>query len=202
VATGTRPRDLGLPDEGRLVGRGVSYCATCDGFFFKGREVFVVGGGNAAVYEALHLSTVCSKVVLVHRRDSLRAEKIRQEQLFNAPNVSVIWDSKVSGIIEDGGKVAGVRVENVKTGKSAEYPASALFVAIGHEPNTAIFNGGLELDPAGYVATAPDSTAASVEGVFAAGDVRNPRFRQVVIAAAEGAKAAMEAADFLLRPAA
>jgi thioredoxin reductase (NADPH) len=198
VATGTSPRELGLENEKKLVGRGVSYCATCDGFFFKDKEVFVAGGGNAAVYEALHLSTICSKVTLVHRRDSLRAEKIRQEQLFKSPNITVMWDSKVAEIVEADGKLAGLKIENVKTGTSAEYPAAALFVAIGHEPNTGAFKDSVDLDEHGYIKALPDSTATSRDGVFAAGDVKNPRFRQVVIAAAEGAKAAMEAMDFLL----
>ncbi|MDR1476885.1 MAG: FAD-dependent oxidoreductase, partial [Rickettsiales bacterium] len=159
VATGTRPRELGLANENRLVGHGVSYCATCDGFFFKGKDVFVAGGGNAAVYEALHLSTVCSRVTLVHRRDSLRAEKIRQEQLFKTPNIIVMWDSKVVEILEDGGKLSGLKIENVKTGAASEYPAAALFVAIGHEPNTGVFKGLVDLDEYGYIKSLPDSTA-------------------------------------------
>jgi thioredoxin reductase (NADPH) len=199
VATGTSPRGLGLENEKKLIGRGVSFCATCDGFFFKGRDVFGVGGGNAAVYEALHLSTVCKSVTLVHRRDSLRAEKLRQDQLLSTPNISVIWDSKIAALLEAEGKLSGVKLENLKTGEAKEYKAAALFVAIGHDPNTGLFKDSLELDGHGYIKTAPDSTATSVPGVFAAGDVKNPRFRQVVIAAADGAKAAMEANDFLLR---
>lgn len=198
VATGTSPRRLDLPNEEKLIGRGVSFCATCDGFFFKGKDVFVVGGGNTAVYEALHLATICRSVTLVHRRDALRAEKLRQEQLLATPNISVMWDSKVAGLVEAEDRLSAVKIENAKTGQVEELAAAALFVAVGHDPNTGLFNGSLDLDGNGYIVSRPDSTATSVPGLFAAGDVKNPRFRQVVIAAADGAKAAMEANDFLL----
>ncbi|MDR2098889.1 MAG: thioredoxin-disulfide reductase [Rickettsiales bacterium] len=200
AATGTVPVRLGLPNEEKLTGRGVSYCATCDGFLYKGKDVFVVGGGNAAVYEALHLSTVCRHVTIVHRRDAFRAEELNQKRLFAAPNISAAWNSVVDGIVESDGKVAGVKVKSVKTGEISEYPASALFISIGHTPNTGLFKGQVELDAKGYIATMPDSMRTGRDGFFAAGDVRNPRFRQVVIAAASGAQAAMEAAEYLAVP--
>ena len=200
IATGASYRKLGLPNEARLTGHGVSYCATCDGFFFRDKEVFVIGGGNTAVYEALYLSTVCKKVTVVHRRDAFTAEKINQKHLFETPNISVIWDSVVSEILEGegGNSVSGLKLKNTKTGAETEYPADGIFIAVGNVPNTTLFAGKLDLNPSGYIKTKADLCATSVDGVFAAGDVKSPKFKQVVIAAGSGAQAAMEANTYLL----
>ena len=195
VATGTAHRKLGLANEASLVGKGVSYCATCDGFFFKGKDVFVVGGGNSAVYETLYLSTICKSVTLVHRRNELKAEEINRRALTEAGNVTLLMESTVEEIVERGGRLAALVIKTPEGVK--EFAASALFVSIGVEPATAFLGGALELDAQGYIKCAPDSCATSVEGVFAAGDVKNPRYRQAVIAAASGAQAAMEARAFL-----
>ncbi len=198
IATGASCRTLGLPNEKKLTGHGVSYCATCDGFFFRDKEVFVVGGGNTAVYEALHLSTVCSKVTVIHRRDHFTAENINQKHFFDTPNCSVIWKSTLDEIVEKDGKVSAIKVKNVDTGEITEYSTEGVFIAIGNKPNTDIFAGQIELDDAEYIKTKPDFCATNVDGVFAAGDVKNPHFKQVVIAAASGAQAAMEATEYLL----
>jgi len=200
IATGASYRKLGLSNEEKLTGHGVSYCATCDGFFFRDKEVFVIGGGNTAVYEALHLSTVCKKVTMVHRRDVFTAEQINQKHLFETPNISVIWNSVVDEITEgEGGlSVKGIKLKNVKTGEVTEYPTDGIFIAVGNVPNTSIFKGKVELTDAGYIKTKSDLCATSIDGVFAAGDVKNPRFKQVVIAAGSGAQAAMEANEYLL----
>ena len=199
VATGAQARWLGLESEERFRGFGVSACATCDGFFFRDREVIVVGGGNTAVEEALYLTHHASRVSVVHRRDSLRAEKILQERLFANPKVAMIWDHVVDDIIgtEDPPGVTGVRLRDAKSGKIREIATDGVFVAIGHVPTTALFRGALDMDAEGYVRTAADSTATSVPGVFAAGDVQDKVFRQAVTAAGTGCMAALEAEKFL-----
>jgi thioredoxin reductase (NADPH) len=199
ICTGAQARWLGLPSEQRLRGSGVSACATCDGFFFRGKEICIVGGGNTAVEEAIFLTNFATKVTLIHRRNSLRAEKIMQDRLFQNPKIAVVWDSTVTEVIGEGepATVAGVRIKNVKSGKETVLPAQGLFVAIGHDPATALFRGQLEIDKEGYIVTAPDSTATSIPGVFAAGDVKDKVFRQAVTAAGMGCMGALEADRFL-----
>ncbi len=195
LATGAKAKWLGLESEKRLMGRGVSACATCDAFFFKGKRVFVVGGGDTAVEEALFLTKFASSVTLVHRRDALRASKIMQERIRKNPKVAFLWDSVIDDIV---GRetVEGVRIRNVKTGEAAEHKADGLFVAIGHTPSTALVQGQLELQENGYVKT-DGRTRTSVEGVFAAGDVMDSLYRQAVTAAGSGCMAALEAERFL-----
>lgn len=199
IATGASARWLGLPTEKKFQGYGVSGCATCDGFFFRGKEVMVIGGGNTAVEEALYLTNHASKVTLVHRRDSLRAEKITQEKLFNHPKVTVIWDSVLEEVIGTEGplNVTGAKIKNLKTGKVSEIKLDGIFIAIGHKPNTDIFKGKVELDSDGYVVTTPGSTKTNIDGVFAAGDVQDKIFRQAVTAAGTGCMSALEAAKYL-----
>ncbi len=201
IATGAKAKWLGLPSENRFKGYGVSACATCDGFFYRGMPVVVVGGGNTAVEEALYLSQLADKVTLVHRRESLRAEKILQDRLFKTPNVEAIWDSvveEICGTDENGPtRVTHVRLRNVKTGIYAEIPADGVFVAIGHAPATELFLGQVEAKPNGYLKTAPFSTATNVPGVFAAGDVADEIYRQAVTAAGMGCMAALEAERWL-----
>jgi thioredoxin reductase (NADPH) len=199
ICTGAQARWLGLPSEQRLRGSGVSACATCDGFFFRGKEVCIVGGGNTAVEEAIFLTNFATKVTLIHRRNSLRAEKIMQDRLFQNPKIAVIWDSMVTEVTGEGepATVTGVRIKNIKTGKETLLPAQGLFVAIGHDPATALFRGQLDIDKEGYIVTAPDSTATSIPGVFAAGDVKDKVFRQAVTAAGMGCMGALEADRFL-----
>ncbi len=196
IATGAQARWLGIPSEDAFQGFGVSACATCDGFFYRGKEVVVIGGGNSAVEEALFLTNFATKVTLIHRRDSLRAEKIAQDRLFRNPKIAVVWDSAIDEILGDTDpvrSVTGVRVKNVKTGATEVIKTDGVFVAIGHTPSTALFKGKVAMDDEGYIITAPDSTATSVEGVFAAGDVKDKTFRQAVTAAGMGCMAALEA---------
>jgi thioredoxin reductase (NADPH) len=199
IATGAQAKWLGLPSEEKLKGHGVSACATCDGFFFKGKEVAVVGGGNTAVEEALFLTNFATDVALIHRRDSLRADKTNQMRLERNPKIRVLWDSVVEEVLGGGEPktVTGVKVKNVKTGSVDVLSRDGLFVAIGHTPATEIFRGQLDMDEEGYIRTAPDSTKTSVPGVFAAGDVKDKVFRQAVTAAGMGCMAALEAEKFL-----
>ncbi|MBI3514107.1 MAG: thioredoxin-disulfide reductase [Proteobacteria bacterium] len=199
VCTGASARWLGLPSEERFRGFGVSACATCDGFFFRERAVAVIGGGNTAVEEALYLTNHASSVTLVHRRDQLRAEKILQTRLFSHPKVTVVWDSVVDEVVggDEPPHVTAVKLRNVKTGAVAALPVEGVFVAIGHTPATELFRGKLDMDAEGYIKTAADSTATSVPGVFAAGDVKDKVFRQAVTAAGMGCMGALEAEKFV-----
>ena len=204
VATGAKAQWLGLPSEEKFKGFGVSACATCDGFFFRGKTVIVVGGGNSAVEEALYLANIASKVILVHRRDRLRSERILQERLFARPNVEIRWNRAIDEIL---GAQAPLSVERVRlrdtvNGAVEEVAADGVFVAIGHKPATELFAGQLDLKPGGYIKTAPDSTATNIEGVFAAGDVADDKYRQAVTAAGLGCMAALEAERWLVAQAA
>jgi len=199
LATGAQARWLDLPSEQKFKGFGVSACATCDGFFYRGREVLVIGGGNTAVEEALFLTNFASKVTIVHRRDHFRAERILQERLFKNPKIKVVWDCAIDEIRGDENptKVTRVRLKNVKTGALTELPADGVFIAIGHAPATELVAGKVKLKPSGYVEVAPNSTATSVPGLFAAGDVADEVYRQAVTAAGLGCMAALEAERFL-----
>jgi len=199
LATGAQARWLELPSEQKFRGFGVSACATCDGFFFRNKEVLVVGGGNTAVEEALFLTNFATKVTLIHRRDSLRAEKILQDRLFKNSKIEVVWNTALDQVTgeTDPLKVTGVRLKNLTTGATTEKTIDGVFIAIGHQPATALVEGQLRMKPTGYVWTAPDSTATSVPGVFAAGDVTDEIFRQAVTAAGLGCMAALEAERFL-----
>ena len=199
IATGAQAKWLGLPEEQGLCGLGVSACATCDGFFYRGKEVVVVGGGNTAVEEALFLTNFASKVTLVHRRDELRAEKILQTRLFAHPKVELVWDSEVQQILTgpDGPGVSGVRLLNRKTGAVSDLKTDGVFVAIGHKPSTDLFVGQLAMNSGGYITVEAGSTRTSVPGVFAAGDVADETYRQAVTAAGLGCMAALEAERFL-----
>jgi thioredoxin reductase (NADPH) len=199
IATGAQAKWLGLPSEDKFKGYGVSACATCDGFFFKGKKVVVVGGGNTAVEEALFLTNFATNVALIHRRDELRADKTNQMRFEKNPKTRMVWDSVVEEVLGGGEPktVSGVRVRNVKTGKTSTLDAEGLFIAIGHAPATEIFRGQLDMDKEGYIRTTPDSTRTSVAGVYAAGDVKDKIFRQAVTAAGMGCMAALEAEKFL-----
>ena len=199
ICTGAQARWLGLASEEKFKGHGVSACATCDGFFYRDKEVMVIGGGNTAVEEALFLTNFASKVTLVHRRDALRSEKILQERLFKHEKIEVVWDSVLDEVLGDEQPlgVTGARIKNVKTNEVKDIKADGVFIAIGHSPATELFKGQIEMRPSGYIITAPDSTLTSVPGVYAAGDVTDETFRQAVTAAGLGCMAALEAEKYI-----
>ncbi len=200
IATGAQARWLGLPSEETFQGFGVSACATCDGFFYKGKEVIVVGGGNTAVEEALFLTNFASKVILVHRRDELRCEKILEHRLLKNEKIETLWDTTLEEILGDDGfpkGVTGARLKNVKTGEVYDRDIDGIFIAIGHKPSTEVFKGHVDMNSGGYIDTAPDSTATNIPGVFAAGDVTDEKYRQAVTAAGFGCMSALEAESWL-----
>lgn len=199
ISTGAQAKWLGLDSETKFLGFGVSGCATCDGFFFRGKEVLVVGGGNTAVEDALYVANHASKVTLIHRRDSLRAEKILQDRLFKNPKIHVIWNHVLDEVLgqEDPLSVTGVRIKDTQTGKTQELSVDGVFIAIGHVPNTKLFKGKIGLDEEGYIIGSPLTSETSIEGVFAAGDVRDKVYRQAVTAAGMGCMSALDAARFL-----
>lgn len=196
VATGASPRQMGVEGEEGLIGRGVAYCATCDGMFYKDRNVLVVGGGNSAVADALFLSKICKSVTIVHRRDSLRATKTYLKPLERAENIKILWDSKISHI-DYGEVVNGAEIENIKTGIKSYLPCDGIFVAVGRIPNTDFVNGQIDLDPQGYI-VADESTKTNLPGVYAVGDVRTKALRQIITAAADGATASKYIEDYLV----
>ena len=200
VATGAQARWLHVPGEERLKGFGVSACATCDGFFFRGKQVAVVGGGNTAVEEALYLANLAAKVTVIHRRDSFRAERVLQERLFAHPRVDVVWNAAVAEIVGSDAppSVAGLRLADIGTGQISEVPIDGVFVAIGHEPATELFRGKLDLSASGYIKVLPGTVTTSIPGVFAAGDVADDIYRQAVTAAGMGCMAALDAERFLM----
>jgi thioredoxin reductase (NADPH) len=199
ICTGAQAKWLGIPSEQKFQGFGVSGCATCDGFFYKNKEVMVVGGGNTAVEEALYLTNHASKVTVIHRRDSFRAEKILQDKLFQHPKIEVLWDSVLEEVIgtENPLSVTGARIKNIKTDSIVEHKVDGIFIAIGHSPNTKIFKGILEMDEEGYIITNPGATTTNIKGIFAAGDVQDKVYRQAIIAAGTGCMAALEAEKLL-----
>lgn len=203
ICTGAKARWLNIPSEQKFRNMGVSACATCDGFFFRNKRVAVVGGGNSAVEEALFLANLCEKVTLVHRRDELRAEKIMQQRVFDNPKIEILWDNVVEEVLGvevgqgDVPGVTGLRTKNVKTGDMTDTDLEGVFIAIGHDPATELFKGKLEMDDEGYLITEPDSTATSIPGVYAAGDVKDKTYRQAVTAAGMGCMAALEAEKYI-----
>lgn len=197
ISTGATARYLGLESEEKFKGQGVSACATCDGFFYRGQDVVVVGGGDTAAEEATYLSKLCKKVYLIHRRDELRASKAMVSRVLNTENIEVLWDSTTKEVLGDMKGVNGVLVENVKTGELRTLDVTGFFVAIGHKPNTELFKGQLDMDKNGYLVTKADSTATNIPGVFAAGDVQDHKFRQAITAAGTGCMAAIESERFL-----
>ena len=201
IATGATAKWLGLESESEYNGYGVSACATCDGFFYKGKDVAIVGGGDTAAEEATYLAKLCNKVYMIHRRDELRASKAMQKKVFETKNIEMVWDTVPLEVLGEkegfGKKVTALKVQNVKTGEQKNLKIDGFFVAIGHKPNTEVFAGQLEMDDMGYIKTKPDSTKTSVEGVFAAGDVQDHIFRQAITAAGTGCMAAIEAERWL-----
>ena len=201
VSTGASAKLLGIPSEAEYMGYGVSACATCDGFFFKNQNVVVVGGGDTAIEEASFLTKFASKVSIVHRRNKLRASKVMQQRAFSNPKIEFVWDSAVDEVLgkNEGGKksLTGVRLKNLKTGVLTDFACDGLFLGIGHQPNTKLFEGKLDMDPVGYLITKPHSTATNIPGIFAAGDVADPTYRQAVSAAGTGCMAAIDAERFL-----
>ena len=197
IATGASAKWLGLESEKKFMGQGVSGCATCDGFFYRGQDVSIVGGGDTAAEEATYLAKLCKKVYMIHRRDELRASKAMQRKVFDTPNIEMIWNSIPEEVLGDQTGVTGLRVRNLNTGEARELSITGFFVAIGHKPNTEIFKGKIELDEMDYIKTIPGSTRTSVEGVFAAGDVQDHYYRQAITAAGTGCMAAIEAERFL-----
>ncbi len=197
LATGASARWLGLPSEQRLIGHGVSSCATCDGAFYKGKTVAVIGGGDTACEDALYLSRLCAKVIQVHRRDALRASKVMVDRVLSAPNIEMAWNATVDEILDTDGVVTGVRLKDTQSGDLRTVAVDSVFVAIGHSPNTAFLKGLVELTPEGYIAVKP-GMRTSCPGVFTAGDVQDPHYRQAIVAAGSGASAALEAERYLL----
>lgn len=200
ICTGAKAKWLGIPSEQTFMGFGVSACATCDGFFYRGKEVFVVGGGNTAIEEALYLSNLASKVTILHRRDEFRAERILQERVFKKENIEVIWDSELAEITGEQSippSVTGVKIKNRNTGEITDHKTDGVFIAIGHAPQTELFEGKLKKKASGYLWSAPDSTATEIPGVYAAGDITDDIYRQAVTAAGMGCMAALEAEKYL-----
>ena len=197
IATGASAKYLGLPSEDAFAGRGVSACATCDGFFYRGKDVAVVGGGDTAVEEAIYLANLCNKVTLIHRRDALRAEPIMQDKLLSTENIDVAWNSTTEEILGDDSGVTGIRLKSTLDGSTRDLAVHGVFIAIGHQPNTGFLAGQLDMDETGYLLTRGKSTETSVEGVFAAGDVADSVYRQAVTSAGEGCKAALDAERWL-----
>jgi thioredoxin reductase (NADPH) len=196
ISTGATARMLGLPNEQRLLGHGVSTCATCDGFFFREKPIAVIGGGDSAIEEALFLTKFATKVTVVHRRDELRASKIMQDRAFANPKIDYLWNSVVEDVVGNG-SVESLKTRDTVTGAMSDLAVDGVFVAIGHDPNTALFRGQLDLDGDGYIVTAPDSTRTSIDGVFAAGDVQDHVYKQAITAAGSGCMAAIEAERWL-----
>jgi thioredoxin reductase (NADPH) len=197
ISTGANHRRLGIPGEEQYSGHGVSYCATCDGFFFRDEDIVVVGGGDSAIEEAIFLTRFGRSVTIVHRRDELRASKIMQQRAFDNPKISFVWDTVLTEAVGEGGKLKGVRMRNVKTGEESTQQSGGLFIAIGHDPATELFQGQIDLDEQGYVVVQPFSSRTSVEGVFAGGDCVDHTYRQAITAAGMGCIAAIDAERWL-----